>query len=403
MLYLAHPVCTECQVEAYGSGIDTNGRERTLVSAKPAPAPKPITPGGPEYRPFPPGPSVEGPRAIDIAAAGRLGDAEPRGYPKHARSLTARALRQRLLLLAVVMGRAAAASAFIVPNAFTHRVSHTHRAHSDPALLAAMKARSQAAAWIAQWVSASADVGCDQVMCRALLGHGVASGELSTILPGAPDPLDVEIVVATPVIRNQIGAWRLAHVYAPGVLASFGSGEARVEVMVVASGAHKYEKQLRTDVATRRSLGALLLENQAVDPSAQARQDLAGGAVDTRLLLNLAQLTHLGTPISVLGFGGAGPGASPGMPLLSMQLSPRPPTTGDALSAGSRHAAMDSAVNAILRFLKAQRAPLSPARVSDRVASDGQITIDVDFGAPAQFGVLGGSPVTTTPIAKPPS
>ncbi len=239
-------------------------------------------------------------------------------------------------------------------------------------------------------------------MCGALVAHSVAYGEVSQIMPGVPDPLDAVIVVATPVVRTQFGAWRLAHVYAPGVLASFGSGSTKVEVRVVAAGATNYERALRADVAARRSAGTALLRNSAIMLSGQARRDLAAGDVDARLLANLATLAHLDTPVAVLGFGGRGPGASPGMPLLSMDITPLPARIGDSLEAGAREAAINTAVTKILRFLKAQIAPLNPDHVAHWSTDSGQIVVQVDFGAPTQFGVFDGTPAQTMPIAKPP-
>lgn len=300
------------------------------------------------------------------------------------------------------MALAASASAVILPGALGHKVSHSRRPRSDHALSAAAKARNLAAAWIARWVSASADVACDPTMCSALVAHRVASGELSQLQQGVPDPLDAVIVVATPVVRTQFGAWRLAHVYAPGVLASFGSGGTKVQVRVVAAGATNYERALRADVVARRSVGSAMLRNSAIMLSGRARRELAAGDVDARLLANLATLAHLDTPVAVLSFGGRGPGASPGMPLLSMDITPLPGRAGDSLEAGAREAAIRTAATKILRFLKAQIAPLDPDHVTHWSTDSGQIVVQVDFGAPTQFGLFDGTPAETVPIAKPP-
>lgn len=407
MLYLTHPVCTDCLVEGYGGEIDTKRRECVVVNAKAATDRQPIRPGGPGYRPFPPGPDVNGARVIDFAMAGRMESADLRGYPRHARSLTARALRQRILLLFAVMGLAATVSVVVLPGGLGHKVALTRRARSHPgaapSLSAATRARSLAAAWIARWVSGSADVACDPIMCQALIAHGIGTAEILRLAQSATDPLDATIVVATQVIRNQFGRRRLATVFAPGVLASFGSGTTSVQIRVVAGGAVTYERQLRADVASRRSVGTALLGNSGIEVSGAARRDLAEGEVDARLLNNLATLSHLGTPLSVLGFGGSGPGSSPGMPLLSMRITPVPGHTGDSLTAGARKAAIDSSVTSILRFLKAQIAPLDPDHVTHWVRNDGEVVVQVDFGAPTQFGVFTGMPVETIPIANPPN
>ena len=86
--------------------------------------------------------------------------------------------------------------------------------------------RIQAAAWAAAQISGSAVVGCDPAMCTALRTQGVAAGNLVVIgAGGQSDPLGCNIVVATAAVRGALGA-RLTRVYAPLVLARFGSGSA---------------------------------------------------------------------------------------------------------------------------------------------------------------------------------
>ena len=54
--------------------------------------------------------------------------------------------------------------------------------------------------------------------------------------------------------------------------------------------------------------------------SAPARAALVAGRVDTRLLITLAAMAAQG-PVDVLAFGGAAPGASPGVPLRTAELA----------------------------------------------------------------------------------
>ena len=98
---------------------------------------------------------------------------------------------------------------------------------------AATAARAQAAAWVAHQVSTSAISSCDPAMCAALAQHGIAAGNLLVLRPGASDPLGSDVVLATAAVRGMFGS-RLADVYAPEVLASFGTGQARVDVRIVA-------------------------------------------------------------------------------------------------------------------------------------------------------------------------
>lgn len=58
-------------------------------------------------------------------------------------------------------------------------------------------------------------------MCAALAQHGVPPGNLLLLGPGAGDPLGSDVVVETAAVRGLFGR-RLAAVYAPEVLASFG-------------------------------------------------------------------------------------------------------------------------------------------------------------------------------------
>ena len=64
------------------------------------------------------------------------------------------------------------------------------------------------------------------------------------------------MVLATAAVRGMFGS-RLADVYAPDVLASFGTGQARVDVRIVApDGALAYRASLTADVAARQAAGA---------------------------------------------------------------------------------------------------------------------------------------------------
>ena len=137
--------------------------------------------------------------------------------------------------------------------------------------------RSRAAAWVARQVSQDAIVACDPDMCSALLAQRIAPGNLLELRGGAPDPLGSDVLVATAAVRSQFGA-RLASVYAPAVLASFGSGHLRIEVRAVApDGAAAYRAGLDADLTARRDAGRQLLGNPHVRFSAAARSELQAG------------------------------------------------------------------------------------------------------------------------------
>ena len=82
-----------------------------------------------------------------------------------------------------------------------------------------------------------------------------------------PAPLGSDLIVSTAAVRSEFGA-RLASVYAPVVLASFGTGSAQTAVRVVASdGGAAYLRGLRTDVAARATAGRQLLQNPRLHAS----------------------------------------------------------------------------------------------------------------------------------------
>jgi hypothetical protein len=253
-------------------------------------------------------------------------------------------------------------------------------ATGDPAdpggsLRAAAAARADAAGWVVGQVSRGAIVACDPVMCSTLQDRGFPAGNLLALGPSAGDPLGSTVVVATAAVRNQF-AGRLASVYAPVVLASFGSGTARVQVLVTAQeGAAAYRQELRADVRARQAGGARLLGNSGITYSAQARAALAAGQVDARLQITLAAMAPL-QHLQILAFRGAGPGASPGVPLRAAELS---------IPAG---AAGRGYLQSALALLRAQRAPLLASSMTTARLASGRTVLLVGFAAPSPFGLL---------------
>ena len=107
-------------------------------------------------------------------------------------------------------------------------------------------------------------VACDPVMCQVLAAHGVPSRLLDPLGPATASPLRSEIIVATARVRAQFGNL-LSSVYAPAVLASFGSGPARIEIRQTAPhGAAAYRAMLRADLLRRRMSGAELLHSSRI-------------------------------------------------------------------------------------------------------------------------------------------
>jgi hypothetical protein len=287
----------------------------------------------------------------------------------------------RLLALVscAVLAVSAAVAAVVVGTTASPAASPSRAsAASAPipiSLQAAAAARTAAARWIGGQVSPNAIVACDPAMCAALQANGVAAGRLLALGPSASDPLGSDLVVATPALRSQFGA-RLASVYAPVVIASFGSGAARIDIRAVAAdGTAAYDSALAADRSARITAGEQLIGNRRITVPSAARAVLLAGGVDPRLLAMLAALAAQ-QPLRILAFGDPSPGASAAIPLRSVELAP-------ATAAADTPAHL----RAILSFLQAQQQPFLPTRA----ALAGQSTVSVEYAAPSPLGLLSGS------------
>jgi hypothetical protein len=293
---------------------------------------------------------------------------------RHQRHQRRQVARQRLvLLLGALVAMALGAG---VTLAFTQR-DHAQTAsqltgsgQASSALQAAATGRDQAAAWIAAQVAPSVVVSCDPEMCNELQKSGFPAGQLMELQPSAPDPLGSLLVVATPVIRSQFGT-RLASVYAPLVIASFGSGAERVDVRYVApDGSTAFESRLATDRNNRIAAGEQLLNNNRIQASASARQALRAGQVDPRLLVTLSALAHQ-LPLRLVAFDDPSPGVSSDVPLRGAEL-------GAAAPAG---------LSAMVAFLRAQQSQYAPAVTRITKTANGQSVVTVRYDAPGPMGL----------------
>jgi hypothetical protein len=320
------------------------------------------------------------------------------GHRRHTRAWGAR----RLAAIAAVVALVAAAAGVVVasypgPSMARVRTGAPARASRDgqaragqaraghvpgrhaAALGAVAAVRTRAAAWVVRQVSRDAIVACDPAMCSALLAQGIPSGNLLKLGVSSPDPLGSDVVVATAAVRSQFGA-RLASVYAPGILASFGSGSLRIDVRAIApDGATAYETALAADLAARRAVGRQLLGNPRLKVSAPARAALRAGQVDPRLLTTLATLAATSPastgPVQVSAFGDAGPGASQGMPLRSGQIT--------ELSRADL-----GRLRGMVAFVRAQRPPYLPAWALITTGAGGSPVLSIGFSAPSPAGLL---------------
>jgi hypothetical protein len=277
-------------------------------------------------------------------------------------------------LVIAVSALAAMALGAGVTLAFTQRDSGTVQAgkHSPNTIQAAQADRQQAAGWITREVANDVIVACDLEMCNQLQKSGFPGARLMQLQPTSPDPLGAQLVVATPVVRNQFGT-RLASVYAPLVIASFGSGAERVDVRYIApDGSAAFEAQLATDRKNRISAGEQLVANNHVQASADARKALLAGQVDPRLLVTLGTLAGL-MPIRLIAFDDPSPGASSDVPLRGAELG----------------AAAAKSLPAMVAFYKAQQVQYAPTVASITQTANGIQVVIVRYDAPGPMGLTG--------------
>ncbi len=120
----------------------------------------------------------------------------------------------------------------------------------------------------------------------------------------------------------------------------------------------------------RQTAGLQLIDDARVTVTPAARAALAAGQVDSRLLIALAAMAA-NEPVRIVAFGDAGPGASPGLPLRSVQVQ--------ADGAAGRN---------MLAFARAQRPPYLPADAGLSRGSGGHTILTIEFAAPSPLGLL---------------
>jgi hypothetical protein len=269
------------------------------------------------------------------------------------------------LIAAAVVVVAAGASAIAVSS--SHGPKRPGRVLSPAAT-----ARAEAAAWVAQQVDRTSTVACDPVMCRALSAHGIAAGRLLVLGSAAQDPLHSAVVVATAAVRSEFGD-KLSSVYAPAVIASFGSGNARIDVRVTTpDGAAAYWAALRTDLQARKLSGTYLLSSPRITASASARRQLLAGQVDTRLLIVISALAGR-RPFDIVAFADSGPGATSGMPMRSADLA----ESGGAAS-----------MRAILAELPVSLPSWFRTAHTETTRFGGRTVLQIEFPAPGPLGLI---------------
>lgn len=283
------------------------------------------------------------------------------------------------MLVVIAIVACSVAIAMSIRHSPAARAHRTARASGGSQEIGAERAiRANAAAWVASQVGHNIEIACDSGMCSDLAQHGFPPGNLNVLQPTAPDPYGSALVIATASVRSQFGT-KLATVYAPEVIASFGTGANRIDVRQVApEGPATLGRALRADLLARKASGNELLRNRRIIASAASRAQLAAGRVDLRLLTTLAFIAGQ-EPLDIVGFGSLAPGASPRVPLRFADLAETDPATRLTAAAYSR---------ALLDVVHAQQPPYVPLSVGAVRLSAGRTVLRIEFAAPSPLGLL---------------
>jgi hypothetical protein len=220
-------------------------------------------------------------------------------------------------------------------------------------------------------VSRAAVVGCDAQVCADLISRGFPRANLLTFGPQSNDPLGVALVVDTAAVRAQFHD-RLA-VWAPAIIAAFGSGNARIEIRLNFPGGATAYRAVQQKYARARELAdAQLLTNNRITFSAKAKTQLRSGNIDPRLPLLIAAMAHF-HPLQVVDFGDQAPGGGPASLLRSMDLATADPPA---------HLTPSAYINWMRSFIKVQRSQYHPA-LSLVTLSTGQTMLRIAYLAPS--------------------
>jgi hypothetical protein len=303
--------------------------------------------------------------------------ARPASRPRSARHGRRRIWWRRrapVLVAAILLVAGAGVLAFNLPRrgAASERLAGSHTQVSQE-LTAEGAARTKAITWILQQVSRAAVVSCDLQVCADLVSRGFPSANVLMLGPGSNDPLGSLLVVASAAIRAQFGS-RLASVYAPAIIASFGSGNARIDIrLVFPGGAARYDTVQQAALSARKAADAQLLANSRIAVSATARAQLLSGDVDPRLpqLLAIMAASH---PVRIVDLVNQSPGGGPASLLRSVDLA-----TVDSAA----HLTRAAYLGWMQAFIDAQRAQYLPAPLQQVALRTGQAVLRVGYSAPS--------------------
>jgi serine/threonine protein kinase len=311
----------------------------------------------PAAPPEPPQHSDGGP--VDDRPAFRLRSA------RHRISRTRRHRWAAVLVVAILLVAGASGVAFSLPR-------HSN-APTGQELTAEAATRTKAITWILRQVSRAAIVSCDSQVCTDLVNRGFPSADVLPLGPASTDPLGSNLVVATAAVRAQFGS-RLASVYAPAMIASFGSGNARIDIrLVFPGGATGYQAVQKEALSARKTAGTQLVANRHIAVSGTARAQLLGGVIDPQLPLLLAAMAH-SHPVHIVDFVNQSPGGGPASLLRSVDLATVDPAA---------HLKRAAYLGWMRKYADAQTAQFRPSWVQQLTLPTGQAVLRIGYGAPS--------------------
>ena len=300
---------------------------------------------------------------------------DPASRPRRRRRTNGRASRRwraavLLTLILLVAGAGGVAFTLSRRGASSERLAGDHVQISQLAAEAA--ARRQVITWILHQVSPAAVVSCDAQVCADLVGNGFPSSDLLPLGPVSNDPLGSDLVVATATVRNQFGS-RLA-VYAPAIIASFGTGNARIDIRwVYPGGATAYRAALPAALRVRKTADAQLLSNSKIGLSATAKEQLVSGQIDPWLPLLLVTMAH-SHPLRVVDFASQSPGGGPANLLRWVDV---------ATTVKAAHLTRAAYLGWMRSFIDTQRAEYRPVWVQQVTLRTGEAVLRIGYGAPS--------------------
>jgi serine/threonine protein kinase len=354
------------------------GSDNGLIGVPPAPGPQPAQPTpGPQSAQPTPGPqsAQPAPESHPAQPVSESQPAQPVPEPQSARpggGWIRRRWRATAVLTSILLVAGATGVALVLAlrGAPPERPAGSYAGSNQPSNPEAA-ARAQAVTWIVQQVSRAAVVACDPQVCADLHKGGLPFANLMRLGPTSNDPIGSTLVVATAPVRAQFGS-RLASVWAPAIIASFGSGNARIDIrLMYPGGGVQYRADQQEAAQDRKAADTLLLTNPQIRLSATARKQLRSGEIDPRLPLLIDTLANA-HPLQIADFGGQSPGGGPASLLRSVDLA----------AANRAHLTPAATLSWIQAFTKVQRAEYHPA-LSQVTLPTGGAWLRISYAAPS--------------------